>query len=98
MNPETIVVIPARMASTRYPGKPLADIMGLPMIEHVRRRALLANNMDQVVIATCDQEIMDFVEKNQGIAVMTSPDHERSSERVAEAMNSLSGDVVVVVG
>ena len=96
MNPKTIVVIPARMASTRYPGKPLANIMGLPMIEHVRRRALLAKNMEQVVIATCDQEIMDFVAQTQGLAVMTSPEHERSSERVAEAMKSLSGEVVVV--
>ncbi len=96
MDLKIIVVIPARMASTRFPGKPLANIMGLPMIEHVRRRALLAKGMEQVVIATCDQEIMNFVEQQKGIAVMTSKDHERSSERVAEAMKSLRGDVVVV--
>ena len=96
MNQKTIVVIPARMASTRFPGKPLAKIMGLPMIEHIRRRALLAEGIDQVVVATCDQEIMDFVLENGGSAVMTSDLHERSSERVAEAMALLSGDVVVV--
>ena len=50
-------IIPARMGSSRYPGKPLLDIGGLPMIEHVRRRALLCNDFSEVVVATCDQEI-----------------------------------------
>ncbi|MBW1944405.1 MAG: 3-deoxy-manno-octulosonate cytidylyltransferase, partial [Deltaproteobacteria bacterium] len=64
MKKKTIVVIPARMASSRFPGKPLAGILGLPMIEHVRRRALLAEGIDEVVVATCDQEIMDAVMEN----------------------------------
>ena len=93
---KSVVVIPARMGSTRFPGKPLANIMGFPMIEHIRQRELLAEGIDQVVVATCDQEIMDVVLKNGGSAVMTSDRHERSSERVAEAMESLSGDIVVV--
>lgn len=96
MKEKTIAVIPARMASSRYPGKPLAMIIGLPMIEHVRRRALLADRVDEVVVATCDQEIMDVVSAAGGKAVMTSDKHERSTERVAEAMLSLTGDVVVV--
>lgn len=96
MSKKTIVVVPARMASSRYPGKPLARILDLPMIEHVRRRALLAQEIDEVVVATCDREIAEVVEKAGGKAIMTADIHERSTERVAEAMQSLEGDVVVV--
>lgn len=95
-NKKVIVVVPARMASSRYPGKPLAKILGLPMIEHVRRRALLAEGVDDVVVATCDEEIADVVHAAGGKAVMTADTHERSTERVAEAMLSLEGDIVVV--
>jgi 3-deoxy-manno-octulosonate cytidylyltransferase (CMP-KDO synthetase) len=96
MSLRTIVIVPARMASSRYPGKPLAMILDLPMIEHVRRRALLAEGVDDVVVATCDQEIIDVVERAGGKAVMTAATHERSTERIAEAMESLEGDIVVV--
>ena len=65
------------------------------MIEHVRRRALLAKGIDHVVVATCDREILEEVEKYGGRAIMTSDKHERSSERVAEAMLSLSGEIVI---
>ena len=85
------------MASTRYPGKPLAPILDLPMVEHVRRRTLLADSVRKVVVATCDQEIADAVINAGGIAVMTSDSHERACERVAEAARSLTADVVVVV-
>jgi 3-deoxy-manno-octulosonate cytidylyltransferase (CMP-KDO synthetase) len=88
--------VPARMASSRYPGKPLAMILDLPMIEHVRRRALLADGVEEVVVATCDEEIVEVVEKAGGRAVMTADTHERSTERVAEAMLEVEGDVVVV--
>jgi 3-deoxy-manno-octulosonate cytidylyltransferase (CMP-KDO synthetase) len=91
-----IAVVPARMASTRFPGKPLVEIAGLPMIEHVRRRALLADGIDEVVVATCDTEIADAVKAAGGMAVMTADTHERSTERVAEAMELLEGEVVVV--
>ena len=97
MKKKVIVVIPARMASSRYPGKPLAMILDLPMIEHVRRRALLAEGIDEVMVATCDQVIMGVVTEAGGKAVMTADTHERSTERVAEAMQSLTGDIVVVV-
>ena len=92
---KVIAVVPARMASTRFPGKPLAEIGGLPMIEHVRRRALLAEGIADVVVATCDKVIFDTVVGYGGKAAMTAPTHERSSERVAEAMRSLAADVVI---
>lgn len=85
------------MASTRYPDKPLAMIAGLPMVEHVRRRALLAKEVDEVVVATCDESIRTAVEKFGGKAVMTRDTHERGTDRVDEAMHSLGGDIVVMV-
>ncbi|RJR32863.1 MAG: 3-deoxy-manno-octulosonate cytidylyltransferase [Desulfobacteraceae bacterium] len=91
------VVIPARMASSRYPGKPLAMIQGLPMVEHVRRRALLAKGVDLVAVATCDQSIKDTVEACGGCAVMTKDTHERCTDRVEEAMQSLPGKIVAMV-
>ncbi len=90
-------VIPARMASSRYPGKPLVLILGLSMIEHVRRRALLARGIDRVVVATCDAAIWDAVQAEGGEAVMTADTHERCTDRVAEAMRSLPGDIVAIV-
>jgi 3-deoxy-manno-octulosonate cytidylyltransferase (CMP-KDO synthetase) len=96
MSGKCIAIVPARMASTRFPGKPLVKIAGLPMIEHVRRRALLAEGIDDVVVATCDEEIVAAVTAAGGKAVMTADTHERSTERVAEAMESLQGEVVVV--
>ena len=80
-----IVVVPARMASSRYPGKPLSIIGGLPMIEHVRRRALLAEGIDEVVVATCDEEIRAAVEEVGGKAVMTADTHERSTDGRGDA-------------
>ena len=91
------VVIPARMASSRFPGKPLIPIFGVPMIEHVRRRSLLANGVGLVVVATCDGAIKELVEANGGQAVMTSDLHERCTDRVQEAMEKLPGDIVVMV-
>lgn len=91
------VVIPARMASSRYPGKPLASILGLPMVEHVRRRALLANGIDLVAVATCDESIKETVEACGGHAVMTKDTHERCTDRVEEAMQRLPGEIVAMV-
>ncbi|NHQ59235.1 3-deoxy-manno-octulosonate cytidylyltransferase [Chlorobium sp. BLA1] len=91
------VIIPARMASSRYPGKPLERIMGLPMVEHVRRRALMAMGVDMVAVATCDASIKDVVEAYGGIAVMTRDTHERCTDRVEEAMQRLPGDIVAMV-
>lgn len=91
------VVIPARMASLRYPGKPLALIMGLPLVEHVRRRALLAQGVDLVVVATCDESIKETVEAFGGYAVMTKDTHKRCTDRVEEAMQRLPGEIVAMV-
>ena len=85
------------MASSRFPGKPLIHILGLPMIEHVRRRALLAAGIDDVVVATCDASIFDAIAGFGGRAVMTADTHERCTDRIEEAMRSLDGDIVVMV-
>jgi 3-deoxy-manno-octulosonate cytidylyltransferase (CMP-KDO synthetase) len=92
-----IAVIPARMDSTRFPGKPLAHILGRPMIEHVYHRTAMCSQLSEVYVATCDQKIMDAVTKFGGKAVMTSSKHQRASDRVAEAMDALDGDIVVMV-
>jgi 3-deoxy-manno-octulosonate cytidylyltransferase (CMP-KDO synthetase) len=91
------VVIPARMASSRYPGKPLELIMGLPLVEHVRRRALLAQGINLVAVATCDESIKKAVEASGGYAVMTKDTHQRCTDRVEEAMQHLPGDIVAMV-
>ena len=92
-----IAVIPARMASTRFPGKPLVDILGLPMIEHVRRRLLLCQEIDDVIVATCDQSILDLVQNFGGKAIMTSDKHKRCTDRVAEAISSINSELVINV-
>jgi 3-deoxy-manno-octulosonate cytidylyltransferase (CMP-KDO synthetase) len=92
-----VAIIPARMGSTRFPGKPLCPILGRPMIEHVYRRTAMCRALDGVYVATCDQVIMDAVDAFGGKALMTSSSHERASDRVAEAMASLDVDIVVMV-
>jgi len=81
-----IAVIPARMGSSRFPGKPLANILGMPMIGHCYKRAEMSELIDYVYVATCDQEIYDYISKIAGNVVMTSPLHERACDRAAEAM------------
>ena len=95
MKPKILGVIPARMASSRLPGKPLAKICGLTMIEHVRRRAELSEFLEQVIVATCDQEIYEEVKRHGGQVVMTSDRHERCTDRVAEAIKNFDADIVV---
>lgn len=90
-------VIPARMGSTRFPGKPLAKIMGLPMIEHVRRRVQLSPIVNEVYVATCDKEISQVVQAAGGLSIMTSDAHERCTERVEEAARSVDADIIVIV-
>jgi len=82
---DVIVLIPARMASTRLPGKPLADIAGEPMIVHVMRRAQAAD-LGPVVIATDSEAIAACVEKAGGRALMTRADHVSGSDRIFEAL------------
>lgn len=86
-----IVVIPARLASTRLPDKPLADIGGVPMIVHVWRRAVEAD-VGPVVVAAADGAIAEAVEAAGGRAVLTDPAHPSGSDRVHEAVNRLDPD------
>ncbi len=86
-----LIVIPARLAATRLPGKPLADIHGTPMIVHVWRRAMAAA-AGPVVVACPDREIVDAVEKAGGAAVMTRADHPSGSDRAHEAASLLDPD------
>jgi 3-deoxy-manno-octulosonate cytidylyltransferase (CMP-KDO synthetase) len=78
------------MASSRFPGKPLLKVMGLPMVEHVSRRALLCGEFSEVVVATCDLEIARVVEGFGGRCLMTSASHPGGTDRVAEAVGQLS--------
>jgi 3-deoxy-manno-octulosonate cytidylyltransferase (CMP-KDO synthetase) len=84
----TLVLIPARMAATRLPGKPLLDIAGLPMIVHVLRRAEAAK-IGRVAVATDTPEIAAVVKGHGGEAVMTRPDHPSGSDRIYEALGKL---------
>jgi 3-deoxy-manno-octulosonate cytidylyltransferase (CMP-KDO synthetase) len=86
-----LVLIPARMASTRLPGKPLLDISGLPMIVHVLRRGELAG-IGRVAVATDTAEIAAAVRAHGGEAVMTRPDHPSGSDRIHEAARLLDPD------
>jgi 3-deoxy-manno-octulosonate cytidylyltransferase (CMP-KDO synthetase) len=81
-----VAFIPARMGSTRFPGKPLADIHGLPMLVHVALRTRLSQRLDDTVVATCDACIAEACSRYGIQSIMTSPAHERCSDRVAEAM------------
>lgn len=90
-----VVVIPGRMASSRFPGKPLKKILGRTMIEHVWRRACLCPGINRVVIATCDQVILDECKRIGAEGIMTSDKHESCVDRVAEAAQKLSADVVI---
>ena len=81
-----VSIIPARMGSSRFPGKPMADILGMPMIGHVYKRVKMSKLLNEVYIATCDMEIYEYIESIGGKAVMTCSSHERCSDRCAEAM------------
>jgi 3-deoxy-manno-octulosonate cytidylyltransferase (CMP-KDO synthetase) len=92
-----VVVIPARMGSTRLPGKPLADIGGAPMIVRVWQRASLARLPQRVLVATDDPRVAQVVKEAGGVAVMTRTGHVSGSDRVWEAVEDLDAAVVVNV-
>lgn len=79
-------IIPARMASSRFPGKPLKEICGVPMVGHVYFRSKKCKALTDVYVATCDKEIEEYIHSIGGKAIMTSDKHERASDRAAEAM------------
>lgn len=81
-----VAIIPARLKSTRFPNKILLPIHGLPMIEHVRRRALMCPTLSEVIVATCDEKIAETVRANGGRVIMTSDSHVNGTTRIAEAL------------
>lgn len=97
---KAIGIIPARMGASRFPGKPLAPILGMPMIGHCYHRTRLAPGLAAAYVATCDQPIIDYVESIGGRAVMTSTSHNRASTRTAEALEIIerqTGELVDMV-
>src|SRR5712691_1369124 len=95
--PRCVVIIPARYASSRFPGKPLVPIAGRPMIQHVYARARQARLVDTVIVATDDQRIVEAVQAGGGQAVLTSPSHATGTDRIAEVAAQLPCDIVVNV-
>jgi 3-deoxy-manno-octulosonate cytidylyltransferase (CMP-KDO synthetase) len=94
---DIVAVIPARYASTRFPGKPLADIEGRPMIEHVYRRVSSSSRVSKVIVATDDLRIATRVMEFGGQVKLTSMDHQSGTDRLAEVAASLDCDIVVNV-
>jgi 3-deoxy-manno-octulosonate cytidylyltransferase (CMP-KDO synthetase) len=94
---QIVVVIPARFASSRFPGKPLADIDGRPMIEHVYRRAASCPAVSRVIVATDDLRIVDAVRRFGGEVRLTRGDHRSGTDRLAEVAATLDADVIVNV-
>lgn len=98
-----LALIPARMGSSRFPGKPMRRILGKPMVGHVYERVAKSPLVTLTAVATCDREIYDYIESIGGVAVMTSDRHERASDRCAEALSVLEAkhhtryDIVVMV-
>lgn len=98
-----LALIPARMNSSRFPGKPLAKINGKPMIGHIYNRVIKSKYIKKTAVATCDKSIADYIESLGGIAIMTSNKHERASDRCAEALsiieqkNNIVYDIVVMI-
>ncbi len=88
-------IIPARFSSTRLPGKPLADICGKPMIQHVYEKASQATLLNEVLVATDDKRVYNKVLEFGGKAMMTSPDHNTGTDRLAEVARKLDSDVIV---
>ncbi len=89
---KTIAIIPARMGASRFPGKPLHPILGIPMLGHCYFRTSMVPGLAETYVATCDQEIADYVSSIGGKAIMTSHSHNRATDRTAEAMLKIEAD------
>jgi len=98
MSVQVVCIIPSRYESTRFPGKPLADLCGKPMIQHVYERVLRAESVTFAAVATDDERIFAAVQAFGGRAVMTSPRHRSGTDRIAEAVETLDleDDAIVV--
>lgn len=97
IEPRAVAIIPARWASTRFPGKPLAQLQNKPMIQWVVEQAQKASRISEVIVATDDARILEAVARFGGTAVMTSADHATGSDRIAEVASGLNCDIVVNV-
>jgi 3-deoxy-manno-octulosonate cytidylyltransferase (CMP-KDO synthetase) len=95
VNARIIGIIPSRYASSRLPGKALADICGKPMVQHVVERASRGRLLDEVLVATDDQRILETVRGVGGKACLTSPGHPSGTDRIAEVVQGLACDLVV---
>jgi len=82
-------IIPARMASSRFPGKPMKKIHGIPMIGHCYHRSIMSKSLEECYVATPDKEIFDYINSINGKVVMTSDKHEMCNERVFEAVDNI---------
>lgn len=91
----SVIIIPARYASTRLPGKPLADILGKPMVQHVYERAMQVEGIDGVWVATDDQRVMDAVAAFGGRCIMTLPEHASGTDRLVEVMQTVQADIYI---
>src|SRR5437867_2496802 len=100
---KAIGVIPARLAATRFPRKPMAKLHGMPMVGHCYHRTRLAPGIAAAYVATCDAEIAEYVRGIGGAAIMTADTHTRATTRTAEAIEHIEAqtgeraDVVVMV-
>jgi 3-deoxy-manno-octulosonate cytidylyltransferase (CMP-KDO synthetase) len=100
---KAIGIVPARLAASRFPRKPLATLHGMPMVGHCYHRTRLAAGLSAAYVATCDQEIADYVKSIGGTAVMTDVGHARATTRTAEAMEKIEAatgersEIVVMV-
>lgn len=90
-------IIPARLASRRFPEKVLYPICGIPMIEHVRRRVLMTPGLDKVVVATADKKVAETVRSSGGFVIRTSGEHTNGTECVAEASANLDATHVLLI-
>jgi 3-deoxy-manno-octulosonate cytidylyltransferase (CMP-KDO synthetase) len=98
-----LALIPARMGSSRFPGKPMAMLLNKPMIGHVYENVVKCNLLTKVAVATCDDEILEYIQSIGGNAIMTSNQHERASDRCSEALELIENedgiqyDIIVMV-
>jgi|LWDU01.1.fsa_nt_gi 3-deoxy-manno-octulosonate cytidylyltransferase (CMP-KDO synthetase) len=95
MKKRVVAIIPSRLESSRLPRKALADICGLPMIVHVYKRCVLADSLDDVYVATDNEEIKEQVERCGGKVIMTDNMHKTGTDRIAEAAKNIDAEIIV---
>jgi 3-deoxy-manno-octulosonate cytidylyltransferase (CMP-KDO synthetase) len=90
---KVVAIVPARLAASRFPGKPMALITGMPMIGHCWHRTRITSGVEETYVATCDREIFDYIESLGGKAIMTSTKHNRATDRTGEALFAAEKDL-----